>query len=74
MLKRETFRDRQRRILGYIEHQSDRSQHAMDGEFTIIAYYDKRKDETQDPNHMRLNPGNTLVEIIVRDVKEWTVT
>lgn len=62
--KRDVFKDRQSRVQGYIEHQSDGSQHAMNAEFTIIAYYDKRKNVTEDPNHTKLNEGNTLVEII----------
>ncbi len=48
----------------YIEHQSDGSQHAMNPEFTIIASYNKRTDATEDLNHIKLNDGNTLVEII----------
>lgn len=62
--KRDVFKDRQERVQGYIEHQSDGSQHAMNPEFTIIAYYNKRTDTTEDPNHTKLNDGNTLIEII----------
>ena len=62
--KRDVFKDRQGRVQGYVEHQSDGAQHAMNPEFTIIAYYDKRKDVTEDPNHAKLNDGNTLKRII----------
>ena len=72
--KREVYKDRQERVLGYIEHQSDESQHALSPDFTIIAFYDKRKDETQDPNKARMNSGNALVDIVTRGTKEWTVT
>lgn len=71
--KRDVYKDRQQRVLGYVEYQSDESQHALSPDFTIIAFYDKRKDETQDPNKTRMNGGNTLVDIITRGVGEWTV-
>ena len=72
--KREVYKDRQERVLGYIEHQSDGSLHALNGDFTIIAFYDKRKDETQDPNKTRIQGGNALVDIVTQGVTEWTVT
>ena len=62
--KRDVFKDRQGRVQGYIEHQSDGAQHAMNADLTIVAYYDKRKDVTEDPNHTKLNDGNTLKRII----------
>lgn len=72
--KREIFKDRQQRILGYIETMSDNSQQAMSGDFTILAFYDKRKDETQDPNHVKTDDGNKLVELLTKGHGEYTRT
>ena len=72
--RREIYKDRQERVLGYIEHQSDESQHALSPDFVIVAFYDKRKDETQDPNKARINGGNSLVDIVTQGVTEWTMT
>lgn len=60
----QTIKDRNHRIIGYIETRSDGTQVAKDATHRILGYYEARNDRTEDASRRIIGYGNLLASLI----------
>lgn len=65
-MNRETLKDRNNRIIGYIEMQSDGKQVGKDASNRIKGYYDPKSNKTKDEDNKEVGTGNLLAVLITR--------
>jgi hypothetical protein len=65
-MTRQIIKDRNFRIIGYIEDISEDRQKALDARFSILGYYDRRRDVTTDARFIIVGRGNMLAALIDR--------
>ncbi len=63
-MSRTAIKDRNFRILGYIETMPDGRQKALYANFRTLGYYDPRRDVTTDANFRTIARGNVLSALI----------
>jgi hypothetical protein len=63
-MSRKAVKDRNFRVLGYIETMSDGRQKALNANFRTLGYYDPRRDITTDTNFRTLAQGNVLSALV----------
>ncbi|KFG70907.1 hypothetical protein [Microvirga sp. BSC39] len=61
---RKVIKDRNSRVLGYIETMPDGRQKALNANFRTLGYYDPRRDVTADANFRTLARGNVLSALV----------
>jgi hypothetical protein len=61
---RRAIKDRNFRVLGYIETTPDGRQKALNANFRTLGYYDPRRDVTTDPNFRIIARGNVLSALV----------
>lgn len=61
---RQAIKDRNFKILGYIEDMGGGKQKALDANYRTLGYYDPRTDKTQDANYRTIANGNVLSGLI----------
>jgi hypothetical protein len=63
-MSRETIKDRNFRVLGYIETMPDGRQKALNANFRTLGYYDPRRDITTDANLRAIVQENVLLALV----------
>lgn len=63
-MSRQTIKDKNFRIIGYIETMADGKKKALDANFRILGFYDPRKNVTQDKSFRTIAQGDTLAALI----------
>ena len=63
-MSRIAIKDRNFRVLGYIETMSDGRQKALNANFRTLGYYDPRRDVIMDANFRTLAQGNVLSALV----------
>jgi hypothetical protein len=63
-MSRQIIKDRDFRIIGYIEDISGNRQKAMDAKFNVLGYYDHQRDVTTDAHFSLVGRGNILATLI----------
>jgi len=63
-MSRQTMKDAQFRIIGYIDTRSDGSQVAKDAQFRTLGYYDPRTNQTKDAQFRVIAHANLLASLI----------
>ena len=63
-MTRQTLRDRNSHILGYIDSDYNGRQVLRDRNYHILGYYDPTRDETQDRNYHVIGRGNILTSLL----------
>jgi hypothetical protein len=58
------IRDRNSRILGYIETMADGRQKALDTHLRVLGFYDPRRNITTDANVRIIAQGNVLSALV----------
>jgi hypothetical protein len=66
-MSREAIKDKNYRMLGYIEMMSDGKQKALDSNYRTLGYYDPKRNVTQDSNYRTIAQGNVLSGLIYDD-------
>jgi hypothetical protein len=61
---KQTIRDPNNKLLGYIETLSDGRQKATDANNKILGYFDPKRNATMDPNNRVLVRANILSGLI----------
>ncbi|MGE8136451.1 hypothetical protein ACQKO5_22925 [Novosphingobium subterraneum] len=63
-MARQSIKDSNFRIIGYIEDMAGGKQKAMDANYRILGYYDPKTNKTQDANYRIIANGNVLSGLI----------
>lgn len=62
--RRQILKDKQYRIIGYIDTDSTGRQTVKDEQFRIHGFYDPGTDVTKDAQHRRIGFGNLLTTLL----------
>lgn len=63
-MSRQTLKDAQFRVLGYIDTAADGKQTARDAHFRVLGYYEPSRDVTKDASFRVIGHGNMLASLI----------
>jgi hypothetical protein len=63
-MSRKATKDRNFRVLGYIEEMPNGRQTALNANFRTLGYYDSKRDVTTDANFRTLARGNVLSALV----------
>ena len=63
-MSRQTLKDSQFRVIGYIETRSDGIQVGKDKQFRVKGYYEPKTDKTKDAQFRVVGQGNLLASLI----------
>jgi len=61
---RQTLRDRNQHVLGYIDEEFSGRQVLRDSNNHVLGYYEPKWDVTQDSNHHVIGHGNLLTTLL----------
>jgi len=61
---RQTLRDRNQHVIGYIDTESSGRQTLRDSNNHVLGYYEPKWDVTQDSNHHVIGHGNLLTTLL----------
>ena len=64
MSRRQVIKDKNYRVIGYIEDMADGRQKAMNANYHILGYYDPKTDVTQDAHYHIISHGNVLSALV----------
>lgn len=65
-MSRQTLKDKNHRIIGYIEQRSDGTLVGLDANHRIKGYYMPKTNKTEDSNHRAVGTGNLLSVLILQ--------
>jgi hypothetical protein len=63
-MSRQTLKDAQFRIIGYIDTADDGRQTARDAQFRIVGYYEPNTNQTKDAQFRVVAHGNLLASLL----------
>ncbi|MBE7157468.1 MAG: hypothetical protein INR62_03370 [Rhodospirillales bacterium] len=66
MSTKQTLRDRQNKVIGYIVTRSDGKQQAETFSGHVLGYYDPKRDRTEDRQGRTVGYGNLLATLLTR--------
>ena len=66
MSNRQTLKDANYNVIGYIETESSGRQVLLDRQFIRLGYYDGKRNETLDAQFIRVGFGNILTSLLPR--------
>ena len=66
MSNRQTLKDANYNVIGYIETESSGRQVLLDRQFIRLGYYDVKRNETLDAKLVRVGFGNILTSLLPR--------
>ena len=65
-MPREAIKDKNYRIIGYVETMPDGRKKALDAGFRTLGYFDPKRNVTQDRNYQRIAEGDVLSALIMK--------
>lgn len=63
-MSRQTLKDAQFRIIGYIDTANDGKQTARDAQFRVVGYYEPSTNQTKDAQFRVIGHGNLLASLL----------
>lgn len=60
----QTLKDRNHRVIGYLETRSDGMLVLKNANHQILGYYDPQRNETKNVNYSRVGQGNLLTSLL----------
>ena len=66
-MARQAIKDKNYRIIGYIETMPDGKRKAVDAGFRTLGFYDPKRNVTQDKNYQRISEGDVLSALIMKN-------
>ena len=60
----QTLKDKNYRVIGYIDTQPDGKQVGKDANYRVKGYYDPKANQTKDANYRVVGQGNLLSSLI----------
>jgi len=66
-MARQAIKDKNYRIIGYIETMPDGKRKAVDAGFRTLGFYDPKRNVTQDKNYQRIAEGDVLSALIMKN-------
>lgn len=60
----QTLRDRNHRVIGYLETRSDGLLVLKNANHQTLGYYDAQRNETKNVNYVRIGYGNLLTTLL----------
>ena len=63
-MSRETLKDRNFRIIGYIDTDSQGKKKILDPNYRVIGYFDPKANKTTDANYRTVGSGDLLTTLL----------